>query len=429
MFMRNLIKSKIVFVLIAGTLFCSCGSTSESSSRDDNDVGNGSFKGESFKITKAFSEKVAKYEIYGDYSEGLAIVKNCGEMGYINKNGDLVIPCEFSDAYNFHENMAIVRRYISDRSVFEYGYIDNNGKLIVPYGYDDAHDFSEGLAAVKTNGKWGYINKSGEIIISCQFDDADEFHEGLAGVSNGYYCGFINTQGDIVIPFDYQEVGHFSEGLTWVKKYDKCGFVNKSGETVISSKYDFAGNFSDGLAYVAINDRRINCGSYIELKYSYGFINTQGELIIPFLYDGALGFSEGMALVSKEVMNDKIGLLDEKYGYINTNGEVIVPLIYTRVGGFSDGLGSVYNKQDDVEGFVNRKGEIVLELSGNISNKVTGDPATIIAGHFSEGLAVIRIREYSYKGAEYSGFLDKYGNTTLSEEILNFYGVKGLRAK
>ena len=60
--------------------------------------------------------------------------------GYINTNGDLVIPCQFDNAQYFSEGLAAVRL-----GGF-YGYIDTAGRWAIPPQYDYAFPFSEGFA-------------------------------------------------------------------------------------------------------------------------------------------------------------------------------------------------------------------------------------------------------------------------------------------
>ena len=63
----------------------------------------------------------------------------------------------------------------------EYGFIDKNGDEVIPCQYDDARDFCEGLAAV-CDGRWGYIDKDNNIIIPLDFEWADDFVDGFARV-------------------------------------------------------------------------------------------------------------------------------------------------------------------------------------------------------------------------------------------------------
>ena len=44
----------------------------------------------------------------------------------------------------------------------KYGFIDKNGEIVIPCQYDQAWAFVDGLARVKMNGRWGYIDTTGK---------------------------------------------------------------------------------------------------------------------------------------------------------------------------------------------------------------------------------------------------------------------------
>jgi hypothetical protein len=50
------------------------------------------------------------------------------------------------------------------------GFINKEGKLIVNPQFDDVGNFSEGLARVTIGDKWGYIDKEGKYVVNPQFD-------------------------------------------------------------------------------------------------------------------------------------------------------------------------------------------------------------------------------------------------------------------
>ena len=107
------------------------------------------------------SKAESRWKWKGDYSEGLAAVEdNTGKRGYIDKSGNLVIPCKWKNAWNFTEGMARV----TDENN-KHGYIDKTGKVVIPYTYQSVEDFSDGHAWV-TNKSYHdtYINKNGEVI-------------------------------------------------------------------------------------------------------------------------------------------------------------------------------------------------------------------------------------------------------------------------
>ena len=58
-------------------------------------------------------------------------VKQNGKKGFLNLEGELVIPCEYDYAWMISENMALVRQ--NDR----YGIVNAKNEIVVPIEYDD----------------------------------------------------------------------------------------------------------------------------------------------------------------------------------------------------------------------------------------------------------------------------------------------------
>lgn len=293
------------------------------------------------------------------FREGLATVVNADcKIGFIDKTGIEVIPCQFDTITIFSEGLASVK--INDK----YGFIDKTGKMVIPCKYDITSDFSEGLAKVTINNKYGgFIDKTGEIVISYSsslisdipegltllpireqyrrvyqnfmvMPNISDFSEGLALViTNNKYDGFFEYPWEIIIPYSKCGcIGNFSEGLAFVKLNDKYGVINKTGRTVIPYKYDAVGNFSEGLAIVEINNK-------------YGFIDKTGKIVIPCKYISfyRYGFSDGLALVSEREFGP--------HYFINKKGAIIVPPNkYRDMRPFCDGLACVDGGYIDNEG-------------------------------------------------------------------------------
>lgn len=82
------------------------------------------------------------------------VVDEAGNCGYINREGEEVIPCQFDSAENFSPitKLAIVRNHSK-----KYGAIDTSGKLIIPFKYDRLDNcFIEGEKITGNIG--GFIN-------------------------------------------------------------------------------------------------------------------------------------------------------------------------------------------------------------------------------------------------------------------------------
>ncbi|MBQ3243767.1 MAG: WG repeat-containing protein [Bacteroidaceae bacterium] len=218
-----------------------------------------------------------------------------GKYGFIDKSGNVVVPCKYGNAWSFSEGLVAVELD------GKWGFIDQSGNEVIPCKYGNAWSFSEGLAAVELDGKWGFIDKSGNVVVPCKYHAARSFSEGLAAVRIGGWetgkWGFIDKSGNEVIPCKYDGAGSFSEGLAVVELDYYWGSIDKSGNVVIPCKYDNEYRFSEGLAVVKFDGK-------------YGFIDKSGNLVIPFKYDYANDFSEGLAHVG----------LDGRYFYIDKSG-------------------------------------------------------------------------------------------------------------
>ena len=117
----------------------------------------------------------------GHFSDGLAQVQFCERVGFVDKQGNLVIPFDFTKSSNFTEGLAPVvpPRSFADSIILNYGrphgevtpqlktgYIDKAGALKIPAIFEEGKNFSGGLAAVKLSigaNSWRLIDTTGTI--------------------------------------------------------------------------------------------------------------------------------------------------------------------------------------------------------------------------------------------------------------------------
>lgn len=246
-----------------------------------------------------------QYDGMDNFSEGLAAVNLNDKYGFIDKNGQEIIPCTYENAYylglkslSFSEGMAAVSKN------GKWGFINQTGDKVIPFIYDWAENFSEGLAAVELKGKYGFINKNGEQVIPCIYDSANKFSEGLAGVmlqSNNFgpqKWGFLDKSNNLIIPCVYGcNYLHLPEGY-----YSGVFFDGILSQGVI---------FSQGLAVVS--------GTNEFGHHKYGYIDKTGQLQIPLVFNEATSFSNGLAAV-------RIGY--EKWVFIDKSGKKTIPKTY-----------------------------------------------------------------------------------------------------
>lgn len=314
--------------------------------------------------------------------------KNCPELwpvqqgkkwGYIDRTGQVVIPCKFDSADQFSEGLAAVE--IKEKI----GYIDKTGKLVVPPRFDSGYPFSGGLALVVLRyfetgvihmARLGYVDRVGKLVIRLKepldskslrilYQDGDlNCTEGMVRVEQHVKVGFWDKTGQQVIPPRYEEADLFSEGLAAVKTGDKYGYIDRSGKLVIPPQFSEAGPFREGLAAVKIGD-------------SYGYIDRSGKVVIPPQFSDASPFSEGLAQVSYD---------GDQGGYIDKSGKLVITGIES-LGArrFSGGLAAVRGKNDKY-GFIDKTGKFVAE------------PQFFRVGDFSEGLAAVELSDKRWPG-------------------------------
>jgi hypothetical protein len=180
-----------------------------------------------FVIPPKFSEAKS-------FSDGLALVYvekgRSGEAGYIDKTGEYVIRVHnYALAQSFSEGLAVVLQGS------EYGYIDRTGRVVIDYRYDEAEEFHNGLAKVRIFGRYGFINKEGEFVIGPLYWEASNFSDGFAAVyESSENSGIIDAHGDLIAPFPLRWAEAAGDGLFFVQHsvFGGGAYVDKNGRLI-----------------------------------------------------------------------------------------------------------------------------------------------------------------------------------------------------
>lgn len=186
------------------------------------------------------------YKIAYNFENGVAIVSKTivdhgynYSHGYINRNGHVLTDFVYEE-FELSCCEGLIRmsemNYRSHKQFW--GFIDTNGEKVIPFIYDSVSDFHEGLASVIKEGKIGFIDKMGNEVIPFMYDGAFEFqyhnqrfdfHEGMVRVIKDGKWGFIDKNGNVVIPYIYDDMHDFSEGTAKAKRDGKWWRIDKSG--------------------------------------------------------------------------------------------------------------------------------------------------------------------------------------------------------
>lgn len=84
------------------------------------------------------------------------------------------------------------------RTEQRWGFVNSDGELIVPCQYDEVRPFSEGRAAVRVGRSWGYIDAYGRCVVPPIYDQARPFWRGVAWVKLRHDTIAIDRRGNRV---------------------------------------------------------------------------------------------------------------------------------------------------------------------------------------------------------------------------------------
>lgn len=240
-----------------------------------------------------------------DFYDDRALVSNDWKSGFINREGQLVIPMRYDYADDFSDGFAFATDM---QNTF---IIDKNG--CETYLFDEVllnSRFNEGIAKVAKLEDAGNIrleaivNSQGHFITSFNFvsrirdvgdlfDQDDEVSEGLVRIRHKDYYGFIDTEGNMIIPPMYDKVSKFQSGLAAVTLDDLAGFINRDNDFVVDPVFeDVAFAYKNFL--------------FVKKDGNWGIITRSGEQVTDFIYDQFYFIKDGMLPV---MLNGKWGLV------------------------------------------------------------------------------------------------------------------------
>ncbi len=357
---------------------------------------------------------------YKLFSQDLSLVKNKqNQYGFVDKNGDTIIDCQYDYAEKFSNGLALVKNNLrfkvidttgklydlkdytgGDKFRHEFGenfsglpvlvkqwdcsYITSSGSVFLSIPYQNASSFILGKAkvfegdkynfiskrgilldnwrpvqdeyhAIKYNDKYGFINKNGKLVIDYKFVKAKDFKNGFAQISNGKYWALINKKGERISNW-YEKIDDFKGNIAVVRKLGNIGFINKTGK--------FMGQW-----YKTIE--ALDFGMYKVGKYEkFALINNQGYIVTQW-FDKIFEFKDGYIKVQK----------GNKYAYINRIGALVVGW-YDNIGKIKNGIIRV--RDEDKSGFFNVETFIISDFYDYL-------------GQFYNDLAVVESAgKYSY---------------------------------
>lgn len=296
--------------------------------------------------------------------DGLAIVTEKNVTGGINYKGEYVIDPIYESINPFKEERAV---FVLNGNM---GAMDRYGNVITRKKYNFVADFNEERAIVAMNDengnyRYGFINKYGKEITPLKYISANDFKDDVALVKiKDNEFGLINRIGQVIKTYNYAYVAEYADGLmVFAKSLEgPYGYINKDGEVVIEAIYAEARGFNDMVAVVSKD------GKY---NGPYGVINLKGESIYASIYSDIKSLGEGILALGKSIGKYEFASRSI-YAIGNTSGKKLTDFKYLVVGNYTCGL--AYASDAEYTFFINKDGNINKSLpkvkgSGELSIK------------------------------------------------------------
>jgi len=269
-----------------------------------------------------------------------------GWWGYLDENGKEAIPPQFIFAFEFADGRARVcrgkwkegydgrkDRYGSDEELW--GYIDKNGNEVIPCIYDEISEFwdedhtiTEVFAAHTggwEDGKWGIMDRNGNWIVEPLFPQMGYFYkDGLIDFSDGeddkngelFYGVYDIFRHRLILEPKFIDISFSDNGTIIAQSSDGWAVYNRDGSIVFDGDYDY------------ITDHHLCPGCYYVTRYieengkrvgKHGLLDGNGSIIIPCEYD-IIDICREKRLFSF--------MVDQKVGVMDFDLNVIIPSIH-----------------------------------------------------------------------------------------------------
>lgn len=224
---------------------------------NDRDIMIGYKDGKSYLINlETKKEKLLDYENFGEESEGMILTLKDRKLGYIDIEGNEIIPNKYEAAFK----VQMGSKYLQVKENEKWMLVNKKGEVYKELHYDDLGEYKDGYILVVSNNKLGYIDDEGNEKIVPQFIYATSFKNGYAVVGEESGFGVINKENEKVIPLIYDEV-EIKDNYVYVKMDNKRGILDLNGHEILPVIYDELGDIENNILFYKKN----NESGYMEL--------------------------------------------------------------------------------------------------------------------------------------------------------------------
>ena len=322
------------------------------------------------------------FAVFAINAQELALANKDGKFGYITKTGEWHIQPKFKVAKSFSGDFAIA---LEGKKV---GFINRKGEWVIQPTYDKAKDFDSGNAVVLKDKRWFYINTKGEeVLTGVTTDKIYDFKDGIAFIKQGDKIGLIDASGTVVTAPRFPKIKKFQNGYAKVFENEKWGLIDTKGNYFVKPEYSGISNVFNGNVVAKKGELH---GVLVSGKFK---VVSGAQKIWDFSKNSSITYAKK----------------DDKIGFIDVKGNWIIEPVYDKVRGFKNGLAPVC--KDKKWGYVNEAGEVVIPLEYRDAEVFSND-----------GLAPV-------KSVKLWGFVNRKGEQVIEQKYVITTGGMSLFKK
>jgi hypothetical protein len=301
------------------------------------------------------------------------IIEQDGKVGALNEKGEIVIQPQYQSIKNFKGNVAIATK----EDLSNYGLIDLIGKIVIPFDtYKSIIQENSYYLIAEKDSETFTLNNKGEIISDLEgFRIYSNFQNGSLKLEKDKKFGYLDSLGKIVFKPQFDDVVYYQKpGTLFCKQNNKWALVNPKKTNDLAFVYETIEGSIEEIVISKLNGKWIgldtkkqnqieyafeelailgNAYLLVRKKDKYGVIDVYNKKMIDFIYDNIQAANLYPTTLFKVTQNGKYGLADKK-GKVLGKG-----IIYQEIRNYSEGFVAI--KINNLWGFVNEKGEIVIE--------------------------------------------------------------------
>lgn len=286
----------------------------------------------------------------------LAVDDKVGKTGYLDNNGNWIIPPTYSGIWfsNFKNGYAVV--YAIDKKTQRSAVINLKNEVVIPFEERILYPYNDGWFAYSADKghEKGYINLKNEKMKGIDFEKCNSFCNGKAAITDkkdkSYY---INTKGKPLFDQTFKKVRNFNKGYAIVQERgmqaDIFVLINDKGKKIATIYERYIDNITPFAgSWVKISDTTTD-------EYTFSNVLKSPNKTYKSKGESDILFSDGLASTLE--------------GYINETGTVIVPIkhkIWHEEQPFANGTAVILvyeneNMETGVYHLINKKGETLWQ--------------------------------------------------------------------